>query len=209
LKPLRLKDLGLTPAIHGFLDTFDYHRVHAPVRGKVIESKVVSGLHYARIEAVEVIGDLELHADVESPTGNERHLALNGIPVENHCSPQRTEEVSSVSNSNSCAGKRYLPKKRKLDATNEFRYQFNQARGVVIIETKMGLVAVVLVGMAVVSSISLEIGEGQLIEKGDELGHFQFGGSDVILLAQNDVSINAVIGEHCLVGSSFGSFGLT
>jgi phosphatidylserine decarboxylase len=48
----------------------------------------------------------------------------------------------------------------------------------------VGLVAVVPVGMAQISSTFLTVTEGQQVEKGQEFGYFQFGGSDIILLFQ-------------------------
>ncbi|NUT46088.1 MAG: phosphatidylserine decarboxylase [Saccharothrix sp.] len=71
-------------------------------------------------------------------------------------------------------------------------YEFYQGRGVLVIDTAgsphgdIGLVAVVPVGMAQISSARLTLEEGSQVEKGDEFGYFQFGGSDIILLFQKD-----------------------
>ncbi|OBH97879.1 phosphatidylserine decarboxylase [Mycobacterium scrofulaceum] len=70
-------------------------------------------------------------------------------------------------------------------------YEFFQNRGVVTIDTSasdcgdVGVVAVIPVGMAHVSSVILTAVEGKDMAKGEEFGYFQFGGSDIILLFQN------------------------
>jgi len=81
------------------------------------------------------------------------------------------------------------------------RYAFNPAaktgwqsietRGCVIVETEdYGLVALLPIGMAAVSSVNFEdtVVPGAQVKKGDMLGHFAFGGSDFILIFQEGVS---------------------
>ena len=69
-------------------------------------------------------------------------------------------------------------------------YEFNQARGVIIIDTtkspygNMGIVAVIPIGMAQVSSVNMTATIGSTLLKGDEFGYFLFGGSDIIVLFQ-------------------------
>lgn len=69
-------------------------------------------------------------------------------------------------------------------------YQFEQARGIVTIDTRdspygnMGIVAVIPVGMCQVSSVNMTGTQGKETLKGDEFGYFLFGGSDIILLFQ-------------------------
>ena len=72
----------------------------------------------------------------------------------------------------------------------ETGYEFTQNRGVVVLDTAgpdgpgIGLVAVVPVGMAHVSSVTLTTVVGEHAAKGEEFGFFQFGGSDIIILLQ-------------------------
>jgi phosphatidylserine decarboxylase len=72
-------------------------------------------------------------------------------------------------------------------------YEFSQTRGVVTIDTSasdagdIGVVAVIPVGMAHVSSVVLTAVEGKHMAKGEEFGYFQFGGSDIIILFQEGV----------------------
>ncbi|SHO57308.1 phosphatidylserine decarboxylase [Vibrio quintilis] len=76
---------------------------------------------------------------------------------------------------------------------SEGGYEFNQARGIVILDTSqspcgdIGLVAVIPVGMAQVSSVNMTAQTGNILEKGDEFGYFLFGGSDIIVLFQEGV----------------------
>jgi len=61
-------------------------------------------------------------------------------------------------------------------------YQFVQTRGLVILNTSVGLVACLPVGMAEVFSVVITAEVGKAIRKGEEMGYFQFGGSDVAML---------------------------
>ncbi len=74
----------------------------------------------------------------------------------------------------------YVP----LDSTG---WQFSQTLGYVIVDTgEHGLVALIPMGMAMVSSVNFEdeVAVGNTLEKGDMLGNFLFGGSDFIILFQ-------------------------
>ena len=105
------------------------------------------------------------------------------------------------------------------------RYAFNpnaktgwqsvETRGCVIVETKeFGLVALMPIGMAAVSSVNLEetITPGTIVKKGDMLGHFAFGGSDFIMIFQDGVTftLEAPMQEdgqsykHILMGERLG-----
>lgn len=53
--------------MHGFIAENEYHRVHAPIGGKVVEARVISGQHYALIETV----DLETEMGDSRASGNE------------------------------------------------------------------------------------------------------------------------------------------
>lgn len=73
-------------------------------------------------------------------------------------------------------------------------YEFNQARGVLIIDTSItdsniGTVATLPIGMAQVSSVNMYSDQlqGQPISKGQEFGYFAFGGSDIIMLFEKPI----------------------
>lgn len=155
--------------MHAFLNTFDYHRQHAPVGGKVVEANVIQGLAYLQVVADPETGKLKPHRSYVSKVPKEQSRTKNQL-----------------------AG--------TLDAPDEAGYQFLQARGCVIIENDLlGYVAVLPIGMAQVSSVKLvwEPEQGKTypinpnvdINKGDEISHFEFGGSDIVLVFQKDANI--------------------
>ncbi len=101
-----------------------------------------------------------------------------------------------------------------LEATTP-GWQNLQTRGVVIIDTgEYGLVAVIPIGMSQVSSVNFEenVKPGAVVEKGDPLGYFLFGGSDIILLFQSGVEFKSSVPkekggdeyEHLLMGEEYG-----
>lgn len=67
------------------------------------------------------------------------------------------------------------------------------SRGLVFIQAdnpKIGLMAVMFVGMAEVSSNEITVYEGQHVNKGDELGMFHFGGSTHTLIFRPEVKLD-------------------
>ncbi len=76
-----------------------------------------------------------------------------------------------------------------LDALDGTGYQFQQTRGLVVIDSPIGLVACLPMGMAQVSSVVLTADEGVTIRKGEELGYFQFGGSDFVMVFERASNI--------------------
>lgn len=110
------------------------------------------------------------------------------------------------------------------DAENG-RYAFNptaktgwqavETRGCVILETEdYGLVALLPIGMAAVGSVNFEdeVVVGAQVEKGDMLGYFAFGGSDFIMIFQEQVNFildapkqeNSDAYQHILMGERLG-----
>ncbi len=103
-------------------------------------------------------------------------------------------------------------------------WQFTQTRGYVIVDTgKYGLVALIPMGMAQVSSVNFEgnVRPGIAHKKGSMLGNFLFGGSDFVMLFQEksgfEISARKVKGsgtnaeqnskdiyEHILMGEEYG-----
>lgn len=143
---------------HSFLNTFDYHREHTPVGGKVLEARVIPGTVYLEVEPEEV------------PDPNSKNK---------------------------------LKMKRVFDAPDNPGYEFMQTRGLVVIESEIGLVAILPMGMAQVSSVIVTCEEGQVLQKGDEISYFQFGGSDIVMVfqRQSNVSITAQPGVHYKMGT--------
>ena len=107
-----------------------------------------------------------------------------------------------------------------IDSTG---WQFTQTRGYVIVETEEhGLVALVPMGMAQVSSVLFEddVTVGSVHEKGDMLGNFLFGGSDFVMVFQERADFELTAPEetesaggseptyrHLLMGEAFGRLG--
>ncbi|KAI0356055.1 hypothetical protein OH77DRAFT_1520612 [Trametes cingulata] len=95
------------------------------------------------------------------------------------------------------------PTKGLLDAPDNPGYQFIQARALILIETPdIGLVAVLPIGMAQVSSVVLSVQAGQTVQKGDEISYFQLGGSDIVMVFQPEANVNftASVGTHYAFG---------
>lgn len=93
--------------------------------------------------------------------------------------------------------------RRKLVAEDEAGYQFLQTRGLFVIQSKIGKVCVLPMGMAQVSSIIVTAEEGVTLRKGEEISYFQFGGSDIVMIFEraSNVSITAQPGVHYNVGT--------
>jgi len=100
-------------------------------------------------------------------------------------------------------GKHQLKLKRNYDSFDTAGYQFAQSRGLIVLETPIGLVAVLPIGMCQVSSVILTAEVGVTVRKGEELSYFQFGGSDIILLfeASSNVCFSAQKTVHYKMGT--------
>ena len=92
---------------------------------------------------------------------------------------------------------------RALEGTG---YQFVQTRGLVVLGTPVGLVACLPVGMAQVSSVVITAEVGSRIRKGEELGYFQFGGSDFVMVFERDarLTLHCQPEQHFLQGAAVG-----
>lgn len=104
-----------------------------------------------------------------------------------------------------------------LKATNP-DWQSIETRGLIIIETEQyGLVAVMPVGMSQISSVCFEdtVQVGASVTKGDMMGCFLFGGSDIVMLFQKDVDLICQAPqqadgsyEHINMGEVYGTLSL-
>ncbi len=72
--------------------------------------------------------------------------------------------------------------------SNSLSWQSCETRGVLLIETEYGMAAMIPVGMGQVSSVNFldAIRPGTQIKKGDEVGYFLFGGSDCVMLFEEN-----------------------
>ena len=142
--------------MHVALRTYDYHRWHAPVPGRVLEARVVQGQAWLDVEAVTAVVD--------------------GTPT------------------------------RVLHAIEGTGYQFVQMRAVVVLESPCGLVACIPVGMGHVSSVIVTAAPGVTLRKGEEMGYFQFGGSDFVMVFERacNVELTCRVDQHYVQGSAIG-----
>jgi phosphatidylserine decarboxylase precursor len=107
-------------------------------------------------------------------------------------------------------GRVYMDMVRKADgslqAVDGDTYQYNQERGLIVIDSPdVGLVAVLPIGMGPISSVNLTPDVGARVQKGEEFGYFMFGGSDMVMLFQSKkVVIDAEIGKKYLQGQRIG-----
>ena len=143
--------------MHATLGANDYHHIHAPVSGTVLEAVVMPG---------------QAAFDV----------------------------VAKASESGEVAGFDF---RGSIDTPG---YQMAQARGLILLDTEIGLVAILPIGMAQVDSVVITTQIGQFLIKGDEMSYFQFGGSDVVLMFEkkSNVVINAERGIRYNMGLEIG-----
>lgn len=94
--------------------------------------------------------------------------------------------------------------RRRLHAVEGTGFQFVQTRGLVVLQSPIGLVACLPVGMAQVSSVVITAEVGSTLRKGEEMGYFQFGGSDFVMLfeAGCEIRLACAIDQHFLQGQA-------
>ena len=92
-------------------------------------------------------------------------------------------------------------------------WQSIQTRGLVVIDTHdYGYVAVLPVGMSQISSVVFEdtVVVGAEVKKGDPLGRFLFGGSDIVMIFEQKagfeitVPVSGNVHEHVKMGQEYG-----
>ena len=87
------------------------------------------------------------------------------------------------------------------------QWQAIETRAIVTMETEYGVVAVLPIGMSQICSCNWaqDFKVGQQVQKGDEMGYFLFGGSDVVMLFQEGVEVNIDYNrpDHVLMGEEF------
>lgn len=76
-----------------------------------------------------------------------------------------------------------------------------------MIESPIGLVACIPMGMGQVSSVVITAEVGVTLHKGEELGYFQFGGSDFVMAFEraSNVQLIAQAGVHVNQGGWIGN----
>lgn len=135
------------------------------------------------------------------------HTYLNYDDYHRYHVPVSGEVVARyiIPHANAVGGIVYWDAEKQLYVleSNSLSWQAVETRGCVIIDTdEYGLVAILPIGMGQVSSVNFEdeIQVGAEVKKGDPLGYFLFGGSDCVMLFEEDAGFELTVPE----GSSGG-----
>ncbi len=176
------------------------------------ESQVtVKNLHWTIGELLEgspykdrFVNGLFMHAFLNTTDYHRQHAPVGGTVLEARVIPGQVYlQVVAERVTGDSSDRHYLKPLRQFDAPDNAGYQFAQARGLVVLDTPIGLVAVLPIGMAQVSSVILTAEVGVTLRKGEEISYFQFGGSDIIVLfeARSNVCFTAQPKTHYKVGT--------
>ena len=186
---------------HSFLNTYDYHRLHTPVAGKVIEARFIPGQAYLEVElkqqgALMPNGDLanaiipKRYLDADDPTGYQFVQCRGLLVVQTEhfgkvaVLPMGMAQVSSVVFTG--PGPNYTP----MTLTNSESEGHSYSKQVEMINRK----------------IADQVEAGWVLDKGDMFSYFQFGGSDCVVVfeRQANVNITAQVGVHYPIRSQYG-----
>lgn len=129
-----------------------------------------------------------MHSFLDVHDYHRYHFPVSGKVIELNIIPQNCHSGGILSYDKT--DRRY-----KLDAKS-VGWQMIETRGVAIIETENhGKVAVLPVGMSQVSSVNFreDIKVGDMVKKGDELGYFLFGGSDIVMVFEEKAMFNLTV----------------
>lgn len=90
---------------------------------------------------------------------------------------------------------------------NDTSWQIIETRDSIILDTEFGLVAILPIGMSQICSCNFEdnLKVGDVVHKGDPLGYFLFGGSDIVMLFQKNVEFTPLFknNKHILMGENY------
>ena len=172
----------------------------------------VKNLHWSIGELLEgspykdrFVNGLFMHAFLNTTDYHRQHAPVGGTVLEARVIPGQVYlEVVVEPVPGDTGGRHRLKPHRTMNAPDNAGYQFAQARGLVVLDTPIGLVAVLPVGMCQVSSVILTAEVGVTLRKGEELSYFQFGGSDIVVLfeAKSNVSFTAQPDTHYKIGTT-------
>ena len=125
-------------------------------------------------------------------------------------------EVNKIKGNNAAGGVTIWDNdlKKYVLIDNILGWQMIKTRDCVIVDTEeYGLVAILPIGMSQICSCNFEdsVKVGTKVNKGDPMGYFLFGGSDIVMLFQNDVNVELLCQKsdegdgykHILMGESY------
>lgn len=141
------------------------------------------------------------------------HSFLSAYDMHRFCSPVSGEVKFSTAVQNKVYFEVSINDNGEYDAPDntDGGYEFVQTRGIIILDTgeENGIVAVIPIGMAQVSSVNMNAPTGVYLYKGQQFGYFLFGGSDIILLFQEKANFQLDLGANPkkLAGNKVGEFG--
>ena len=123
-------------------------------------------------------------------------------------------ELTKISDFNGVGGEIFFDKNTKEYKlnSNDTSWQIIETRDVIILETKFGYIAIIPVGMSQVCSCNFEdnVQIGKEFKKGDPLGYFLFGGSDIVMLFQKNIIFNPLFNKdkHILMGEDYANLNI-
>jgi phosphatidylserine decarboxylase len=166
----------------------------------------VKGLHWKVEELMQdspykdrFKNGLFMHSFLNTTDYHRQHTPVGGTVLEARViSGQAYLELKIVPIEHDEMGGNRLEGVRHLDLCDNTGYQFAQTRGLIVLDTPIGLVAILPMGMAQVASVVITAEVGVTLRKGEEISYFQFGGSDIVMLfeAHSNVCVSAQTGVH-------------
>lgn len=175
--PLASQFIGGT-IYQSFLSATSYHRWHTPVSGTIIKTCMIPGSYYAE------------------------------APGEGFTDPKTSQPSSSGSSSDLSTSPTSKPDPDAPDKSQSYITTV-ATRALVFIQAdnpSIGLMAIIPVGMAEVSTCDITAKAGQHLKKGEELGMFHYGGSTVVMLFRKEVTLKFDLhGEEERIGPDAGN----
>lgn len=171
----------------------------------------VKGLHWKIMELLEgspykdrFKGGYFTHSFLNTQDYHRQHAPVGGTIVEaRNIQGTAYMQVEAVPVEGAPTGRHEVVGKREFRIVDDPGYQFIQSRGLIVIDSPIGLVAVLPMGMGPVSSVVITAEVGRTLRKGEEISYFQFGGSDIVMVfeAKSNVSFTACPGVHYRYGT--------
>jgi len=150
-------------------------------------------------------GGTFMHASLGPSDYHRQHAPVDGTVVEARVIKDQVYLKVTVKDGN--RDKPQLDLHRNFNALDHVGYQFCQMRGLIVLDTPIGLVAVLPINMAQVLSVIVMAEVGKTLRKGEKLLYFQFRGSDIVLVfeVKSKVKITAKRTHHYRIGGQIAS----